>query len=365
MRPLAEYEKLTNDELRARIAAVRAEAGDRLVVMAHYYAPDEVVELADVLGDSLALAKKAAEASAEAVLFCGVYFMLETADILLNRPERIAARSGRRALTMAPDLTAGCPMADAISVEQAENWERELSEVVDFSEFTPITYVNSSAATKAFCGARGGAVCTSANAERIVRWAFERRPKLLFMPDSRLGRTTALALGVAPEEIVVWKPGEPRGGLDVEAIRAARVVLWDGCCPIHQRFSVDAIRRIRAEEPNAQVWVHPESPFEVTDAADGHGSTTKLIDVVEKAADGTTLAIGTEWKLVDRLRRLHPTKKIVWPGDVPSICADMSKSTLPRVAWVLENWLAGEPVNVVETPEELAAPAYEALRVAL
>ena len=149
MRPLAEYEQLTNDELRARIAAVRAEAGDRLVVMAHYYAPDEIVETADVLGDSLALAKKAAESSAEAVLFCGVYFMLETADILLNRPEKIAERGGKRALVMAPDLTAGCPMADMITAEQAENWKRELSEVVDFSEFTPITYVNSSAETKA------------------------------------------------------------------------------------------------------------------------------------------------------------------------------------------------------------------------
>lgn len=365
MRPLAEYEQLTNDELKARIAAVRAEAGDRLVVMAHYYAPDEIVETADVLGDSLALAKKAAESSAEAVLFCGVYFMLETADILLNRPEKIAERSGKRALVMAPDLTAGCPMADMITAEQAENWKRELSEVVDFSEFTPITYVNSSAATKAFCGENGGGVCTSANAEKIVRWAFEQRPKLLFMPDSRLGRATALALGVAPEEIVVWKAGEPLGGLDVETVRAARVILWDGCCPIHQRFSVDAIRKIRAEEPNAQVWVHPESPFEVTDAADGYGSTTKLIDVVEKAADGSVIAVGTEWKLVDRMRRQYPTKKIVWPGEEPSICVDMSKSTLARAAWVLENWLAGEPVNVVETPETVAASAFEALRVVL
>ena len=178
MRPLAEYEQLTNDELKARIAAVRAEAGDRLVVMAHYYAPDEIVETADVLGDSLALAKKAAESSAEAVLFCGVYFMLETADILLNRPEKIAERGGKRALVMAPDLTAGCPMADMITAEQAENWKRELSEVVDFSDFTPITYVNSSAATKAFCGENGGGVCTSANAEKIVRRSEEHTSEL-------------------------------------------------------------------------------------------------------------------------------------------------------------------------------------------
>lgn len=362
MKTLAEYEKLSNEELLAKIRAVRDAAGDRLTILAHYYAPDEVVDIADFVGDSLALAKKAAASSAEAILFCGVYFMLETADILINRPEKIAARGGKRALTMAPDPTAGCPMADMITAEQAENWKRELSQFVDFSEFTPITYVNSSAATKAFCGENGGSVCTSANAEKVVRAAFERRPKLIFMPDSRLGRTTALALGVPEAEIVVWNPELPNGGLEPDAIRSARVVLWNGFCPIHQRFSADAIRKIRADEPNAQIWVHPESPAEIVELSDGYGATSTLIDVVEKAADGATLGIGTEWTLVERLRKRNPAKKIVWPGAEPSICVDMSKSTLPKVACVLENWLAGTPINVVETPENVAASAYKALQ---
>ena len=361
MKDITDYVNLTNDVLREKIAAVRDKAGDRLTILAHYYVPDEVVEIADYVGDSLGLAKKAAASPADSVLFCGVKFMLETADVLMNRPEKIAARDGKRAVVMAPDLSAGCPMADMITAEQAENWKRQLSELVDLSEFTPITYVNSSAETKAFCGRNGGAVCTSANAEKVVKEAFERRPKLLFMPDSRLGRTTSLALGVKPEEIVIWRPNRPLGDATPEQIKNAKVILWDGFCPTHQRFDGDAIKKIKEQFPNSQFWVHPEAPRDIVDLADGYGSTTKLLDVVAKAQPGDVLTIGTEWKLVDRIRRQNPDKTILFPAEKPSVCMDMSKCTLAKVAWALENWLEGEPVNVVTTPEDAVEDAYRSL----
>jgi len=356
-----EYANLSNAEALERIKVVRAFAGERLTILAHYYALDEIVELADFVGDSLGLAKKAVVSSSDVVLFCGVRFMLETADILLNRPERILARGGRRAIIMAPDLTSGCPMADMIDGEQANDWKRQLETIVDFSEFTPITYVNSSAETKAFCGRYGGAVCTSANAEKVVRAAFERRPKLLFMPDSRLGRTTSLALGVDSELIALWRPNEPLGGNSPETLQRARVILWDGYCPIHQRFSADWLRRFRKETSGAQFWVHPEAQREIVEMSDGYGSTTKLLDVVANASKGAALAIGTEWKLVERIRRQNPDKRIFYPGDEPSVCVDMSKSTLQKVAWVLENWADGNSVNEVSVSEDVAKDAYRAL----
>lgn len=364
MKALSDYENLSHEELRERIQAVRDAAGERLAVFAHYYVVDEVVEIADFVGDSLALAKRAADSKAEALLFCGVHFMLETADILANRPEKVAARGGKEMIVMAPDITAGCPMADMITAEQANAWKDALSELVDFSEFTPVSYVNSSAATKAFCGENGGAICTSANAKKVLSDAFARRPKALFMPDSRLGRTTALDLGIKPEEIVVWDPRvkKPYGGLDPEAIKRARVILWDGFCPTHQRFSANFIQNLRKENPDAQVWVHPESQRAIVELSDGYGSTSKLLEVVDKAPAGSTLAIGTEWKLVQRMQKEHPDKTIVWPGDDPKICPNMTKATLWKVAWVLENWLEGTPVNVVKTEPQYVESAYLALK---
>lgn len=362
MRYITDYLDLSPEVLLDRIAAVRKSAGNRLTILAHYYAPDEVVEIADYVGDSLGLAKQAASSSAEAVLFCGVKFMLETADILMNREDKLAKRGGRRAVVMAPDLSAGCPMADMITMEQADDCRKQIAELVDFDEFTPITYVNSSSETKAFCGRYGGAVCTSANADKVVREAFERRPKLLFMPDSRLGRNTCLALGVNPEEIVTWRPNKPLGDASPEEIKRAKVILWDGFCPTHQRFSGNVVKRIKAENPNAQFWVHPEAPRAIVELADGYGSTTKLLDVVAKSAPGSVLAIGTEWKLVDRIRRQNPDKTILFPAEEPAVCHNMSKSTLDKVAWALECWQDGEPVNVVTTPADVAEGAYSALK---
>ena len=364
MRPLIDYENLSDAELQARIQRARERAGDRLQIYAHYYVCDEIVELADVVGDSLALARRAAESTAEAILFCSVHFMLETADILANRPERLAARNGKRMLVMAAEASAGCPMADMIDADRAEAWKQELATVVDFGEFTPVSYVNSSAAVKAFCGRNGGVICTSANARKVLEDAFARRPKAIFMPDSRLGRTTSLSLGVKPEEIALWDPRTkaPLGGLTPDQIRVAKVILWDGFCPTHQRFSAKFIRDLKAENPDAQVWVHPESQRAIVELSDGYGSTSKLIEVATNAPTGATLAIGTEWKLVHRLQKRFPDKNILWPGDDPMICVQMAKSSLWKVAWALENWLDGEPVNVVTVPPDVADEAYAALK---
>ena len=362
MRNIEDYKGLSADELREKIARVREKAGERLTILAHYYAPDEAVELADYVGDSLGLAKKAAASPAEAVLFCGVKFMLETADMLMNDAKRLEARSGRRALVMAPDSSAGCPMADMISEEQAEEWKQQLSKLVDFSEFTPITYVNSSSETKAFCGRNGGAVCTSSNAEEVVKNALQNRPKILFMPDSRLGRTTCLTLGVKPEEILTWRPSQFLGGASSRDVVNAKVILWDGCCPVHQRFSAQVIKKIKSDYPGARFIVHPEAPRNIVEMSDGYGSTTKLLDVVAKSEPGSVLAIGTEWKLVDRIRRQNPDKTILFPADKPSVCVNMAKSTLDKIAWALDNWMDGNPVNVVTTSSEVAKEALVALK---
>ena len=367
MTNLADYENLSNDELRARICKARAAAGSRLALFAHYYVCDEIVELADCVGDSLTLARRAADSGAEALLFCGVRFMLETADILANRPDKIAKRGGKRMLVMAPDATAGCPMADMITAAQARAWKDELSTVVDFDEFTPISYVNSSAEVKAFCGEHGGAICTSSNAEATLRNALAKRPKAIFMPDSRLGRTTALALGVDAKEIALWDPRvkKPLGGLDPDVVRRAKIILWDGFCPTHQRFSAAFIRNLREKNPDAKVWVHPESQRAIVELSDGYGSTTKLVDVVKRAPKGATIAVGTEWKLVRRLQAQNPDKTILWPGDDPIICVQMAKATLWKVAWALENWLEGAPVTVANVEEDVAQKAFLALKTLL
>ena len=362
MKALADYDKLSHDELRARIQEVRDSAGDRLAVFAHYYIVDEVVELADFVGDSLALAKRAADSKAEALLFCGVRFMLETADILANRPEKIAARGGKRMLVLAPDLTAGCPMADMITSEQAYAWKDELSELVDFNDFTPVSYVNSSAAIKAFCGEFGGAICTSANAEKTLRDALAKRPKALFMPDSRLGKTTALRVGIKPEEIAVWNPAlrKPYGGLSSEDIERARVML--GRILPNAPVFLREVHWGSPKQPDAQVWVHPESQRDAVELSDGYGSTSKLHRRRRQRSEGRNAAIGTEWKLVDRLRRQNPDKTILWPGDEPQVCGDMSKTTLAKVAWVLDKWRSGHPVSVVKTDPQYVENAYLALK---
>lgn len=364
MKQLSDYQAMSSAELLDRIQAIRKQAGRRLTILAHYYCEDEVVAQADFVGDSLALSQKAAATDdTQAVLFCGVYFMAETADILLNLPKALAQRDGRRIPVMLTDLQAGCPMADMVTAAQAIDCQSQLGKILDFDEFTPITYINSSAATKAFCGEYGGAVCTSANAGNIIRWALEKRPRILFLPDQHLGRNTALAQGIDSEQILVWDPEQPvLGGNTIEAVKNAKIILWKGCCPIHQKFSIALLQQARTRFSDAQIWVHPECPNEIVRLCNGSGSTTKLIQVVNDAPNGTVLAIGTESKLVDRLKAANPGKTFLPLAETPPVCDDMGKNSLPKMAYALEQWAAGNPVNVVSVEKDEAASAYKALR---
>ena len=357
---------MTNEteKLIQQIQDVKRRWGSRLTILAHYYCQDDVVALADFSGDSLGLSQKAAASTeTEAILFCGVYFMAETADILVNYTEGSDQRNEKEIPVLMPDIGAGCPMADMASEEDAKACKEQLSQYIDFSDVTPITYINSSAATKAFVANNNGIVCTSANADKIMNWAFERTSKILFLPDQHLGRNTAIKRGVDQSKIVLWDPLQPSlGGNTPQQIQNAQVILWKGCCPIHQRFSVDIVKKVREEHPDALIWVHPECPQEIVKLCDGAGSTTKLIQVVNDAPAGSTLAIGTEWKLVERLRKQNPDKTFIWLGQYPSVCSNMAKSTLPKIAQVLESLDAGKPTNQVRVDVQTALAARAALK---
>jgi len=286
---LAPYKSLDNEELSARIEAVRAELGSRLLILGHHYQQDEVIAHSDLRGDSYQLSRLAADSQdCRTIVFCGVHFMAETADILANRPEKLAARSGERVTVILPDLAAGCSMADMAAVEQVEAAWEDLGEVIDTAEITPVTYINSAAGLKAFCGRHGGIVCTSSNAEAVLKWAFQRTRRVLFFPDQHLGRNTALRMGVPIEQMPVWNPYQPElGGNTEEAIRASRVLLWQGHCSVHQVFRPEHVHQLRQQVPGIKILVHPECPREVVDLADAFGSTYKIVQVVEQSPPGS------------------------------------------------------------------------------
>lgn len=361
---LAFYASLEQAVLVERIQRVRAEMGSQLLILGHHYQRDEIIELTDLRGDSYGLSAMAADDDqCRAIVFCGVHFMAETADILANRPERLAARGGLRVPVMLPDLKAGCSLADMADIGQVERCWAELAEVIDTDDLTPITYVNSTAKLKAFCGRHGGIVCTSSNARAALEWAFQRHSRALFFPDQHLGRNTARAMGIPLEQMPLWNPHRGRlGGNSTETIRASRVILWHGCCCIHQRFLPEDIARFREEYPGIKIIVHPECMMEVVDLADAVGSTRKIIQTVEQSPPGTRWAIGTESHLVDRLRREHPEQDIHLLSARPSICGSMSRITLPRLCWTVENLAAGTPVNVIEVEQDAARWALESLQ---
>lgn len=346
-----------NAKLQARVAEIRQKWGKKLLILGHYYVPDGTVMLADVEGDSLALSQRAAaDAEAEAVVFCGVHFMAETADILENSPEKLAARGGVRVPVMLVDTQAGCPMADMADLPAVEEAWRIFSAALDAgAEITPVTYVNSSADIKAFCGRHGGTVCTSANAEKILAWALTQKPRVFFLPDRNLGRNTAVKMGIPAEEILLWDE-ETQTAADVhERIRRAKVILWDGCCPVHDEMALPG------EMPaDAKLIVHPECRQEVVAASAADGSTTELIRVIESANPGEKFIIGTEATLVQRLKNTHPMLEITHLGG-PHPCEDMMLNTLPSLCAVLEALDAGQPINVIEVPESVAADARLAL----
>lgn len=357
------YRTLSNEELTARIQGVRERLGARLLILGHHYQQDEVIALSDLRGDSYQLSQMAAASSdCRAIAFCGVHFMAETADILANRPEKLAERGGERVTVVLPDMAAGCSMADMAAIEQVEAAWQELGEVIDNEDITPVTYINSAASLKGFCGRHGGIVCTSSNAAAVLKWAFARKRRVLFFPDQHLGRNTAKAMGIPLDEMCVWdQAAEELGGNTAEQIERSRVILWRGHCSVHQMFRTEHVQQFRDRFPGIKILVHPECTMEVVDASDISGSTGKIIREVESAPAGTKWAIGTELHLVNRLKQEHPEQEIHFLSPVVCMCATMYRIDLAHLAWSLENLEAGTPVNVIAVDPEVARWSLVAL----
>ena len=378
---LKPYKSLSNEELSARIEAVRREMGPRLLILGHHYQQDEVIAHADLRGDSYQLSQMAAASrDCRVIVFCGVHFMAETADILANRPEKLAERAVThrsaagtrdgvagydadvRVKVILPDMAAGCSMADMAAIDQVEAAWADLGEVIDTSDVTPVTYINSAASLKAFCGRHGGIVCTSSNARAVLEWSFKRTKRVFFFPDQHLGRNTALKMGITNDDMPVYNPYEPElGGNTEESIRQSRVILWKGHCSVHQMFTAAHVKLFRDRHPGIKILVHPECPQEVNDLADVSGSTSKIIKTVQEAPPGTKWAIGTELHLVNRLKHEHPEQEIHFLSPVVCMCATMYRIDLAHLCWSLENLTAGRPVNVIEVDPEVARWSLVAL----
>ncbi len=361
--PFEPYRELDSAELTERIQAVRSQMGKELLILGHHYQQDEVIALADLRGDSYQLSKLAAQSrDCRYIVFCGVHFMAETADIVANRPEVLAGRDGWRVPVVLPDLAAGCSMADMAEIEQVENCWDELSEVIDMDRVVPVTYINSAASLKAFCGRHGGIVCTSSNARAVLEWAFERGDRVFFFPDQHLGRNTSMGMGIALEQMPVWDPfADELGGSSEEDIRGSKVILWKGWCSVHQMFRPEHVEMFRRRDPEIRILVHPECPREVFELADEFGSTNKIIQTIQQAPSGSRWAIGTELHLVNRLKQEHPDKEIHFLSPVVCMCATMYRIDLPHLCWSLENLAAGTPVNVIEVDDETAKWALIAI----
>ena len=337
---------------RARIA--RAALGDRAIVLGHHYQRDEVIEFADITGDSFKLAQAAAaQSSAEYVIFCGVHFMAESADILTSANQ----------IVILPDLAAGCSMADMATANQVNQCWKSLEEVGVASKTIPVTYMNSSAAIKSFTGEHGGTICTSSNAEKTMRWALEQGEKILFLPDQHLGRNTAvLSLGLSLDDCVLWNPWKPMGGLTPQEIQKAKVILWRGHCSVHGRFTLDSVKEIRSRVQGVQVLVHPECQHDVVSAADVVGSTEKIIQTVNNSPAGSKWAIGTELNLVSRLAKNNLDKEIYFLDKAVCYCSTMNRIDLPHLVWAMESLVANHVVNQIQVSDEVARFSKLALK---
>jgi quinolinate synthase len=354
-----EYRTASKDELDARIRAAKETLGERVVVLGHFYQRDEVVEYADFVGDSFQLANQAmTRPKAEAIVFCGVHFMAETADILA-RPDQSV---------ILPNLAAGCSMADMADIDSVtECWEQ--LEALYGTEpdadgrvpVIPVTYMNSSAALKGFCGEHGGIVCTSSNATTVLEWAFQRGQRVLFFPDQHLGRNTAKAMGVPLEQMPMWNPRQPLGGNDDQALADAKVILWHGFCSVHRRFTVDQVEKARVDFPGVTVLVHPECPMAVVDAADAAGSTDFIGKAIAAATEPGVFAIGTEINMVNRLAAEYPQHTIFSLDPVVCPCSTMYRIHPSYLAWVLEGLVRGEIINQITVDDAVAVPARIAL----
>ena len=336
-----------------RARAAKAALGDQVFVLGHHYQRDEVIQFADVTGDSFRLAQQAAaRPDAPYIVFCGVHFMAESADILTGPTQHVVL----------PDLAAGCSMADMASFEQVEDCWEQLASVGVADVTVPVSYMNSSAAIKGFTGRHGGTICTSSNARRALDWAFGKGEKVLFLPDQHLGRNTAVRdLGLSLDDCVVWNPRKTLGGNTAEQLATAKMILWKGHCSVHGRFTVESVNDVRSRVPGVQVLVHPECSYEVVSAADLVGSTERIIKLVEESPAGSKWAIGTELNLVRRLANAHPDKTIVFLEKTVCFCSTMNRIDLPHLVWALEELVAGRVPNQITVEPETARYARQAL----
>ena len=330
----------SDPQLIERAKAARAALGDRALILGHHYQRDEVIAFADITGDSFKLAQAAAaQSDAEFIFFCGVHFMAESADILTTSKQRV----------ILPDLAAGCSMADMATANQVNECWKQLEKIGVAPQTTPVTYMNSSAAIKSFTGEHGGTICTSSNAEKSLRWAFEKSEKVLFLPDQHLGRNTAVrSLGLSIDDCVLWNPWKPMGGLTEDEIRGAKMILWRGHCSVHGRFTKESIDELRARIDGIQIIVHPECQHEVVTAADVVGSTEKIIQTVSQSPSGSIWAVGTELNLVSRLAQQNPDKQVLFLDKTVCYCSTMNRIDLPHLVWAMESVLAGHIVNEIK-----------------
>ena len=329
-----------------RAQKARAALGNRALVLGHHYQRDEVIAFADITGDSFKLAQAAAASpTAEYIIFCGVHFMAESADVLTSPAQKV----------ILPDLAAGCSMADMATANQVDECWKVLEKIGVASSTIPVTYMNSSAAIKSFTGKNGGTICTSSNAKRAMAWALEQGEKILFLPDQHLGRNTAvLSLGLSLNDCVLWNPWKPMGGLGEQEIRDAKVILWRGHCSVHGRFSIDSVNEVRTRIPGVKVLVHPECQHEVVAASDVVGSTEMIIKTIEAAPSGSKWAIGTELNLVSRLAKKHPDKTIVFLDKTVCYCSTMNRIDLPHLVWIMESLVNGHLANQIQVQPEVA-----------
>ena len=336
----------SDPDLVARAVAARAGLGSRALILGHHYQRDEVIQFADITGDSFKLAQAASEQkSAEFIFFCGVHFMAESADILTSPQQKV----------ILPDLAAGCSMADMATASQVQECWKELEKIGVAETTIPVTYMNSSAAIKSFTGEHGGTICTSSNAQKTMEWALSKGSKILFLPDQHLGRNTAvLSLGLSLDDCVLWNPWKPMGGLTEDEIKNATVILWRGHCSVHGRFTRDSVSEVRTRVPGVNVIVHPECTHDVVTAADVVGSTEKIIHTVSQSAPGSKWAVGTELNLVSRLAANNPDKEVVFLDKTVCYCSTMNRIDLPHLVWAMESVLAGHIVNHIKVDERVA-----------
>ena len=341
-----ELPEASDPTLVARATAAKAALGNRALILGHHYQRDEVIQFADITGDSFKLAQAAAaQSEAEYIIFCGVHFMAESADILTGEHQKV----------ILPDLAAGCSMADMATASQVDQCWADLEKLGIAAKTVPVTYMNSSAAIKSFTGMHGGTICTSSNAEKTLRWALAKGEKVLFLPDQHLGRNTAIEnLGLSLADCVVWNPWKPQGGLTEAEIQSAKMILWRGHCSVHGRFTADSITEFRKRIPEINVIVHPECQHEVVTAADVVGSTEKIIKTVTESAPGTQWAVGTELNLVSRLAANNPDKKVYFLDRTVCYCSTMNRIDLPHLVWALESLVKGTVVNQIKVDQETA-----------